>query len=434
MSAADKIAGSKEKSRMLEAFFKHSLSPLVFLDKDFNFIRVNEAYARACNRDVSEFPGHNHFEFYPHKENEEIFKKVVETKAPFHAIAKPFIFPDHPEWGVTYWDWTLFPVLDDKGEVDFLVFSLEDVTDRKIAEEALQKSAEEIGDLYNNAPCGYHSLDKDGIFVRMNDTELHWLGYTREEIVGKMKFSDILTPGSIKKFKENFPLFKSRGWVLDLEFEMIRKDGTILPVLLSASAIKDVNGNYVMSRSTVFDITDRKEAETRTSLTNILLELFARKSSRKEYIDAVVRVFQEWTGCCCVGIRVVNDQGYIPYESFVGFSREFWKLENMISIKKDACACIRVVTGKFEPPDISAITPNGSFYLNNSIGFLNNLSKEEATRFRGNCIKSGFISIAIIPVRYREETLGAIHLADKKEEMLPLKSRAVYRINGPSDR
>ena len=144
MSAADKIAGSKEKSRMLEAFFKHSLSPLVFLDKDFNFIRVNEAYARACNRDVSEFPGHNHFEFYPHKENEEIFKKVVETKAPFHAIAKPFIFPDHPEWGVTYWDWTLFPVLDDKGEVDFLVFSLEDVTDRKIAEEALQKSAEEI--------------------------------------------------------------------------------------------------------------------------------------------------------------------------------------------------------------------------------------------------------------------------------------------------
>jgi PAS domain S-box-containing protein len=290
-----------------------------------------------------------------------------------------------------------------------------------VAEEALQKSAEEIEDLYNNAPCGYHSLDRDGVFVRMNDTELNWLGYTREEIVGKMKFPDILTSESLKKFKEKFPLFKSRGQILDLEFEMIRKDGTILPVLLSASAVKDANGNYVMSRSTVFDITERKESETRSGLTNVLLELFARKSSRKEYIDAVVHVLQEWTRCCCLGIRVVNDQGYIPYESFVGFSREFWKLENMISIKKDVCACIRVVTEKFEPPDMSAITPNGSFYLNDSIGFLNNLSKEEATRFRGNCIRSGFLSIAIIPVRYREQTLGAIHLADEKEGMVPLK-------------
>ena len=41
-----------------------------------------------------------------------------------------------------------------------------DITDRKMAEEALQKSAERIEDLYNNAPCGYHSLDKDGIFVQ----------------------------------------------------------------------------------------------------------------------------------------------------------------------------------------------------------------------------------------------------------------------------
>ena len=410
-----------KRSGMLEAFFKHSLSPLVFLDRDFNFIRVNEAYARACNRDVSEFPGHNHFEFYPHKENEEIFRKVAETKVPFHAIAKPFIFPDHPEWGVTYWDWTLFPILDNKGEVDFLVFSLEDVTGRQIAEEALQRSAEEIEDLYNNAPCGYHSLDKDGIFVRMNDTELNWLGYMREELVGKVKFPDILTPESLKIFRKNFPLFKSRGQILDLEFEMMRKDGTILPVLLSATAIKDADGNFVMSRSTVFDITERKEIETRTSLTNILLELFVRKSSRKEYIDAVVHVLQEWTQCCCIGIRVVNDQGYIPYESYVGFSREFWKMENMISIRKDACACIRVVTGKFELPDMTAVTPNGSFYLNDSVGFLNNLSKEEATRFRGNCIRSGFLSVAIIPVRYRDETLGAIHLADQKQGMLPLK-------------
>jgi PAS domain S-box-containing protein len=129
----------KEKTRTLEAFFAHTITPLVFLDKEFNFIRVNEAYAQSCQRDVSEFPGHNHFAIYPSEENQALFTQVVKNKIPYQAVAKPFVFPDHPEWGVTYWDWTLVPILDDAGEVDFLVFALQDVTDRKKAEEEIRQ-------------------------------------------------------------------------------------------------------------------------------------------------------------------------------------------------------------------------------------------------------------------------------------------------------
>jgi len=129
----------KEQSRILESFFKYTVTPLVFLDRDFNFIRVNEAYAKACRREVSEFPGYNHFEFYP-SDAKAKFEQVVETREPYQAIAGPFTFPDRPEWGTSYWDWTLTPVLDDTGEVESLVFSLEDVTERKRAEEALRES------------------------------------------------------------------------------------------------------------------------------------------------------------------------------------------------------------------------------------------------------------------------------------------------------
>jgi PAS domain S-box-containing protein len=134
----------KDKTRILEAFFAHTITPLVFLDKEFNFIRVNEAYAQACQRSVSDFPGHNHFAFYPHEENQAIFTQVVKTKIPHQAVARAFVFPDHPEWGVTYWDWTLVPILDDAGEVDFLVFALHDVTDRKKAEEEIFQLNEEL--------------------------------------------------------------------------------------------------------------------------------------------------------------------------------------------------------------------------------------------------------------------------------------------------
>ncbi|MHC4718756.1 MAG: PAS domain-containing protein, partial [Planctomycetota bacterium] len=116
-----------ERSRALDAFFQHSLTPLVILDREFNFIRVNEAYARAGARDVSEFPGRNHFDLYP-SDAKAIFEEVVRTRKPFQTVARPFAYPDHPEWGVTYWDWTLVPLLDDDGEVESLVFSLKDVT------------------------------------------------------------------------------------------------------------------------------------------------------------------------------------------------------------------------------------------------------------------------------------------------------------------
>lgn len=134
-----------------------------------------------------------------------------------------------------------------------------DVADARArrAQAALREYADEVLDLYERAPCGYHSLDADGVFVRINDTELSWLGYARAEVIGTMKFRDLLTPESRKAFDDTVPKFKAQGEVKDIEFEMRRKDGSVLPVSLSATIVCDAAGRYVMSRSTVFDITER---------------------------------------------------------------------------------------------------------------------------------------------------------------------------------
>ncbi len=136
-----------------------------------------------------------------------------------------------------------------------------DITERKKAEKMLRISADEIEDLYNNAPCGYHSLDKDGVFIRINDTELSWLGYSREEVIGKKNFADVITPKSLQVFKDNFPKFKERGWVNDVDIDLISKNGSIINILISATAIKDASGNYQMSRTTLYNITERKKSE-----------------------------------------------------------------------------------------------------------------------------------------------------------------------------
>jgi len=120
---------------------------------------------------------------------------------------------------------------------------------------ALKKYADQYVDYYQNAPCGYHSLDLDGVFVHINDTELTWLGYTREEVIGKIRFSDLLTAASEKTYRENEQHVRENGWIRNLELEIRSKEGTTLKTLLSTNALK-VDGRFVMSRSIIFDITD----------------------------------------------------------------------------------------------------------------------------------------------------------------------------------
>jgi PAS domain S-box-containing protein len=124
---------------------------------------------------------------------------------------------------------------------------------------------EETEDLYNHAPCGFHSLDKDGFFVRVNETELEWLGYTRDELIRRKRITDLLTPESVRTFRHDFPQFKLQGSVRDLELQLVRKDGSIFPVLLSATAVRDPDGNFVMSRSILYAITELKRTEQKVA-------------------------------------------------------------------------------------------------------------------------------------------------------------------------
>ncbi len=136
-----------------------------------------------------------------------------------------------------------------------------DLSGRRKSEQALRNAYHELDDLYDNAPCGYHSLGPDGTIIRMNATELQWLGYTRDEIIGKRNFRSLLTNESAELFEKEFPRFKESGHVRDLEFEMQRSDGTTLWVLLNASAVYDINGAMMQTRSTVTDITERKRID-----------------------------------------------------------------------------------------------------------------------------------------------------------------------------
>ena len=227
--AADRRDAEKalsEQSRLLETFFSSTITPLIFMDKNFNFIRVNDAYARACKRAVSDFAGHNHFEFFPDKENEAIFRNVVKTKKPYRVLAKPFAYADHPEWGVTYWDWTLSPVLNDTREVGFLVLSLNDVTEEARAHEELRKSESLLRE-----QAALLDLARDAILVRDPEHKItFWnrgaretYGWTEEEAQGRVAHILMKTEFPEPMGKINKRLLDEGHW--EGEVVRSRKDG-----------------------------------------------------------------------------------------------------------------------------------------------------------------------------------------------------------------
>lgn len=150
---------------------------------------------------------------------------------------------------------------DTQGKPLGIVSVNHDITERKRTEEALKQYTQEIEAIYNQAPCGYHSLNADGVFVQINDTELRWLGYPREEIIGVRKLTDFLTPKSRETFHAIFPVAQTPGELKDMEHELIGKDGRMMTVLLNTKGVYDEQGQFVKSLSSFSDITARKQAE-----------------------------------------------------------------------------------------------------------------------------------------------------------------------------
>jgi phosphoserine phosphatase RsbU/P len=116
--------------------------------------------------------------------------------------------------------------------------------------------------LYDRAPCGYLTTTSDGTIVKANATFLDLIGFTRELLVGRRRFSDLLNAGGRIYHETHFaPLLQMQGTVREVAFDLVRADGSRLPVLVNAVLETAPNGAPRLIRVAVFDATHRREYE-----------------------------------------------------------------------------------------------------------------------------------------------------------------------------
>lgn len=123
----------------------------------------------------------------------------------------------------------------------------------------LEVSAEE---LFEEAPCGYLSALPDGTIFKANKTFLRWLGYEKDDLIGKKTFQQLLSIGGQMFYETHHaPLVKMQGFVSEINYEIVRKDGTRLPILVNEVQKKNDEGKPLFHWITVFDYSDRKKYE-----------------------------------------------------------------------------------------------------------------------------------------------------------------------------
>ncbi|MGK3201485.1 PP2C family protein-serine/threonine phosphatase [Amycolatopsis sp. MEPSY49] len=149
----------------------------------------------------------------------------------------------------------------------------------------LEDSAE---DLYENAPCGYLSTLLDGTIAKINATLLGWLGYERGEIVGRRRFSDLLTVGGRLYHETHFaPLLRMQGELGGVAFELKTATGDRLPVLVTSTVKTGLDGEAQLIRTTVFDARDRRAYEQE------LLRARDEAERERDRVERLARTLQQ---------------------------------------------------------------------------------------------------------------------------------------------
>jgi PAS domain S-box-containing protein len=250
---------------------------------------------------------------------------------PLGEIKAQLLEKGYWEGELIHYTWDDYPITvssrwvvqkDDAGRPIKILEINNDITRQKKAETALQEYIHQVEDLYNNAPCGYHSLDAEGTIVQINNTELNWLGYTRDEVLNKKKFIDLMAPESKQVFSRNFPVFKKQGKLDNLELEVLNKNGSTRWLSVKATAIKDESGNFMRSRSSVFDISDHKELESERKK----VELALKESEEQRRLALDLTHIGFWDTDLLTGKMIWNDNHFTLLGLVPGASEPIYQL------------------------------------------------------------------------------------------------------------
>jgi len=265
---------------LYQAIFLHSREPVAIIDPQGLYLQQNAAHAQLLGYTDAELRNQTpaiHL-------GEEVFSEVARALAQ-DGEYRGEVVSKTKSGDTRYLELSAFAMRTETGEPLCFVGIKRDITERKRAEEALQRSEAELSDFFDNATIGLHWIGPDGTILRVNQAELDMLGYSREEYVDHNITEFHVDQEAIEDILAQL---KAGDVLQDYETRLRCKDGTIKHVRINSSVYRE-DGRFIHTRCFTRDFTERKRTESRLALQYSVTQTL---SQSRDFIESAGRILR----------------------------------------------------------------------------------------------------------------------------------------------
>ncbi|MDR3554927.1 MAG: PAS domain S-box protein [Syntrophobacteraceae bacterium] len=270
-------ASLRESEERLRIFIEHAPASLAMFDREMRYLSASRRWNSDYRLGEADLIGLSHYEIFP--EIPEYWKKVHRRALAGEVVRADSDLFERADGSAQWVRWEVRPWRDSTGDVAGIVIFNEDVTERKLAEEALRESEEKFFSVFKHAPMmAAISVMEDGTYLDVNDKFLEASGFRREEILGKTS----IEVGWVRSEDRQrlIDTLQEQGKISGKEITSYTKVGR--PVDCSYHCELVTIGGVKRLLTMTLDITERKRAEE---------ELISEKQKFEQLADNIDLIF-----------------------------------------------------------------------------------------------------------------------------------------------
>ena len=270
--------------------------------------------------------------------------------------------------------------------------------------------------LFDFAPMGYLVVEAAGTIREANLTAAALLGLSKVELTGKC-VTDFIHPDYQDEFRSQKDRCARKKESVGCDLLMVARGGQPFTAYLLMQGHPSLEEQEHPLRIAFNDVSEQLQLSRDLFLSHQCLKIALESTDIEPMLRDFVSAIKSYLKCDAVGVRLLDEKGRAPYAACDGFSNGFFDKEKRLSIGSDRGMCIDVLKGRVNP-EKSFFTPWGSFHTRAFSAFLKAFPPEEPTCQA--CNEHRYESVALIPVRADTHIFGLIHVADRREKMIPL--------------
>ena len=281
--------------------FKLSRDVILSLDRIGNILCINQRGVELSGYSESDLRGANIFELLLLPADRELARGLLADLLEGRARRYQVRWRTKDN-AIVHFDGASVPLLSDSGQFLSTLCTLRDVTERKSAEEKLRKSEEKYRDLIQISPDAIYVVDANGICVLGNRAGAELAGIPEDELIGT-PISNTYLPEARHLFRERLTKLKM-GSMVRFERKFVRKNGEIVPVEVSVSAIRGRHFQAILR-----DVSERKKAEALLTAEKRVLEMIATGVPLKQILNALCLFIEEQRSHTLASVLLLNPDG-----------------------------------------------------------------------------------------------------------------------------